>query len=164
MGLGILLVEEPSRRDNQIPHMQVIGIDAKNRDIFFSAVSDGNSVGELSYRRRGDNTRHFLLNGMEILDSQWIGIGIADVRRAAQVLCPNLIGANGLDLVEHILAAGHPDSDHQDERCGTNHHAQCSQDETNLVTAKSIVSEAQNFADGHVRPKALGHKSSSHES
>ena len=86
------------------------------------------------------------------------------MRRAAQVLRPDLVCANGLNLVEHVLTAGHSDGDYKDEGCRTDDHAQRGQDEANFIAAESVVGEAQYLADGHIGPKALGHKSGSHVS
>jgi hypothetical protein len=37
------------------------------------------------------------------------------------MLGPDLVRADGLDLVERVLASGHADRDHQDKRSRTNH-------------------------------------------
>ena len=86
------------------------------------------------------------------------------MRRAAQVLRPDFIGANGLNLVEHILLARHANGNYKYERGSADHHTQGGQDEADLIAAKSVEGKGQYFANGHVGPKAFGHKGSSHVS
>ena len=58
----------------------------------------------------------------------------------------NLVGADRLNLVEHILLAGHADGDHQDQRGGADHHAQSGQREPHFIAAESLVGETQDLA------------------
>ena len=99
---------------------------------------------------------------LKIVDGERVRIGIADVRRAAQVFRPNLICPDRLDLVENKLPARHANRDDQDERRRANHHAQRGQNEAHFVAAKSVVGKRDDLAEGHFGPKALGHESSSH--
>ena len=154
VGLGIFLIEESSRRDHQVAHLQVFGIDAEDGDVFFFAVADGDAVGERGDGRGGDDARNDLLDGVEIVDGERVGVGVADVRRAAQILSPDFVGADGLDLVEHELPAGHSDGDDENERRSADDHAKRGEDEADLVAAKSVVGKRDDLAEGHLRAKA----------
>ena len=101
---------------------------------------------------------------MKVIDGERVGIGIADMRPTTLILSPNFIGANRLNLVEDVLLAGHPDRDHQDERGGSDDHAQRSENEAHLIAAKGVVGEGDDLAKGHLRPKALGDESGGHQS
>ena len=162
VSLRILLIEESSRRDHQIAHPHVLGIDAENGDILLPAVADRDAVGELGHGRRSDDAGHDFLDGVEVVDGEGVRVGVADVRRAAEIFRPDFVGADGLDLIENKLTASHADGDDEDERCRADNHAQCGQDEAHLVAAKSVVGEGDDLAEGHLGPKALGHQGSSH--
>ena len=80
----------------------------------------------------------------------------------AFVLRPNLVGADGLNLAQGVLFAGHANGDHKDERCSADDHAQRGQDEAHFVAAKSVVRETQDLAQGHIASRAVGHEGSGH--
>ncbi len=162
MRLRILLIEKSSRRNHQIAHQHVLGIDPKNGDILLFAVADRNPVGKLRDRRRSDDSRNHFLHGVKIVDGKRIRIGVADVRRAAQIFRPDLVGADSLNLVKNKLPPGHSDGYDKDERSGADHHAQRSQDEAHLVAAESVVGEREDLAKGHLGLQALGQEGSSH--
>ena len=88
------------------------------------------------------------LHGLQIVDGERVGVGVADVRRAAQIFRPDLVGADGLNLVEDVLPSGHADGDDKDERGGADDHAQRGQHEAHFVAAESVVGEGENLAQG----------------
>src|SRR5205807_10438795 len=81
---------------------------------------------------------------------------------AADVLGINEIGADSLDLVQHVLLAGHADGDYQDQKRRANHHAQRGQREADFVATKGVVGEIENFPYRHSRPQASGYGTNFH--
>jgi Na+-driven multidrug efflux pump len=70
---------------------------------------------------------------------------------AALVFRFNLVGADRLDLLQHILLASHADRHHQDQRSGPDDHAEGSQCETHLIAAESLVGKTEDLAVNHTR-------------
>ncbi len=110
------------------------GKHAQGSQIAFLASADGDAVIQGNHRRSGHNSRHLLQNRVHVIDGQQVGSHIALL--AALVFGIDKVGAYGLDLIENVLLAGHPDRDHQDERSGANHHTQRGQSEANLVSCR----------------------------
>jgi hypothetical protein len=95
---------------------------------------------------------------LQIVDGKRVGGDVAHALRPALILRVDQVGPDGLDLVQHILLAGHADGDHQNERGGADHHAQRGQKKSHLVAHEGLVSEAENLAQRHVRPQAGTHR------
>ncbi len=123
VSLRILLIEESSGRHNQVAHPHIFGIDAEYGDVFLFAVAHRNAVGELADGRRSDNSGNDLLHSVQIVNGERVGIGIADVGRAAEILRPDFIRADGLYLIQDELPARHADRNHQNQRGSADHHA-----------------------------------------
>src|ERR1019366_2389335 len=119
---GIVVVEEAAGGDDQVAHAQILRSDPENGDIFFLAAAGGDSVRQSDDRRGCDDAGHLLLYGRKVFNGQRVRGGTADVLRAALILGPDLVRADGLNLVERVLASGHADGDHQDERSSANDH------------------------------------------
>ena len=94
---------------------------------------------------------HFLHGGVHVVDGERVGRDIGDALTAALVFRLDLVGADGLDLVQHVLLAGHADGYDEDQGGGADDHAQCGQREAYLVAAESLVGETQDFAVNHFR-------------
>src|ERR1019366_597864 len=152
---GIVLVEEAAGGDDQVAHAQILGSDPENGDIFFLAVAGRDSVRQSDDRRGRDDARYLLLHGRKVLSGQRVRGGTADVLRAALILGPDLVRADGLNLAECVLASGHTDGDHQDEGGSANDHAERGQRETDLVADKGVIGERKHFPQGQLGPKTF---------
>ncbi len=153
MGLGIILVEETAGRHDQVPDPQVFGIHAKNLYVLFFAIPHGNALFEVDHRRSRYDAGDILAHGLEIVDGERVRRAAADVLRAALVFGPDFIRTDGLNLAEHVLASSHADGDHEDERSGSDHHAQRGEHEAYFVAAKRVEGKGQNLTDRHLRPE-----------
>ena len=88
---------------------------------------------------------------VHVVDGERVGRDIGDALAPALVFGLNLVGADRLDLLQHILLAGHADGDDEDQGGGADHHAQRGQRETDLIAAESLVGETQDLAVNHLR-------------
>ena len=150
MSLFILGVEEPSRNHNKIAHDAVFRVYAEDDDVPFFPSSDGDTVVQSDHGRGSYDARHFLLRRPHVIHGQRIRCGVIDALPSTWVFGVNHVGADGLDLVNHILLASHADGDYQDQRSCADNHAEGSQRESYFVAAKCIVGEVEDLADGHV--------------
>ncbi len=162
MGLGVLEVEEASCEHHQVANAQVLGIHTEDGDVTFPATADRYALVEVDHRRGSGHAGHFLLHRLQIFDGQGVRRGAADALRAPLILCVNQVGTDRLNLVEYVLPAGHADGDNQNQRGGADHHAQGGEGEAHLITAESVEGKAENLAEGHSRPKSVGHEGSGH--
>src|SRR5262249_12925773 len=88
-----------------------------------------------------------------VIDRERIRGGVGNALRTTLIFGLDQVGANRLNLVEHILLAGHADGDNEDEGCSTNHHAERSERETYFVAAKRVVGEGENLTVDETRPR-----------
>ena len=88
---------------------------------------------------------------LHVIDGERVGRDVGDALPAALVFGFNLVGADGLNLIQHILLAGHADGYHQNEGSRADHHAKRSQRETDLIAAESLVGKAEDLAVNHTR-------------
>ena len=97
----------------------------------------------------------FLLYIIAFLDRMNVGngelIGGNVPLAAALIFGVDEIGTDGLDLIEHILFAGHPNRDHQNQRGGTDDHPQLGEHKAHLIAAKGVVGKAVDFAKNQRR-------------
>ena len=90
------------------------------------------------------------------------GSHVGDAFSTADVLRINQVGADGLDLIQHVLLARHSNGDHQDQGSRADYHPQGGQRKADFVAAKILVSESKNLANRHSRPQAPGHRTNAH--
>ena len=145
MGLLVLGVEKSSREHYQISHDPVLGIHPEDLNVPFLSSTNGNSFAQRNHGRCGDDAGHVFLRRLHVGEGKWVGRHVGDALAAADVLGINEIGADSLDLVQHVLLAGHADGDYQDQRRRANHHAQRGQREADFVATKGVVGEIENF-------------------
>ena len=91
---------------------------------------------------------NLLANRLHILDRHGIGRGI-DALRSALVVGINHVGADGLQLAQHVLLSGQADGGHQDHRGRAHRHGQSRERELKFVAAEGVVGEVQDFAESN---------------
>src|SRR6185437_13406546 len=151
VSLLVLLIKEASGGNDQVPHQPVLGINTENLYVSLLAFSHRDAVGQSDYRRRCCNAGDLLHRCSQVVDSEGVLSRVGDALRAAFVLGVNFVGADSLNLIQDVLLAGEADSDHQDQRSGSDYHANRRQHETDFVAAEGVVSEAQNLAECELR-------------
>ena len=142
-------VEKPAGNDHQVAHDLVVGKDSQHGNVAFLAAAHGNALAQRNHGRGRDDARHLLLRRLKVIDGKRVRRDIGDALASALVLGFNLVGADRLNLVQHILLAGHADGHNQDERSGADHHSQRGQGEANFIAAESFVGKTQDFAINH---------------
>ena len=74
----------------------------------------GNAVAQRNHRGCGDDARHLFQRSPHVVDGQRVGGDVGNALASALIFGFNLVGADGLDLIQHILFAGHADRHDQD--------------------------------------------------
>ncbi len=113
--LFVLFVEKAPRENLQIAHDFVFGECAEYEDVLLLSVADADAVVEGKKRRGRDNAGDLFADYADVIYGQGIKRPHAD--SGVGVLGGNHVRADGLDLVQDVLAAGETDGHHQDE-CG----------------------------------------------
>ena len=135
----------------------VFGINAQNPNVALLAAADGDAFIEGHYRRSVHDSGHLDEHGIHIVYGERVRVDIGDALSAAYVLRENQVGADGLDLIQDVLLAGHADGNYENQRCGTDYHAEGGQGETYFVAAKGVIGESQDFSESHFWPQARTH-------
>ena len=149
--LRVLGVKEPAGDHHQIAHDSVVRENAEHGDVALLASAHGNAFTQRDHGRSGNDAGHFLHGGIHVVNGQRVGGDIGDALAAALVFGLDLVGADGLDLAQHVLLAGHADGYNEDQGGGADDHPQRGQSEAYLVAAESLVGETQDLAVHHFR-------------
>ncbi len=142
--------------DHQIAHDLVIGENPQHGNVAFLAAAHGNALPQGNHWRSRDDARHLLLRRLKVIDGERVGSDIGDALAATLVFGFDLVGPDGLNLVQHILLAGHANGHNQDERSGADYHPQRGQGETNLIAAERFVGKTQDLAVNHAGRMSFG--------
>ena len=81
---------------------------------------------------------------------------VGDALPATLIFGVDQVGADRLNLIQDVLLPGEPDGGDQDQRGGTDHHAQRRQGEADLVAQESIVGEGEDLTQSQMGARRLG--------
>ncbi len=155
VGLRILLVEETSRKDDQVTDLFVFRVNPHNLQIAFFGATNGHSLIQRNHRRGGDDAANLVLDRFHVFNGQRVIPGIGDVFPAAFVFRIDPVRPDGLNLVQKVLLAREADGGDQDQGRGADHHAERGQSEPDLVAHKGLVGEAEDLAESKVGASVL---------
>ena len=88
---------------------------------------------------------------LHVVDGERVGGDVGDALSPALVFRLNLVGADGLNLVQHILLAGHADGHDQNQGSGADDHAQRGQRETAPCCCRKSRRQSSDLAVYHLR-------------
>src|SRR5579864_4463871 len=158
--LLVLGVEEPSGENHQIADGTVLWKNPEYANIALFAAANRNAFIQRDPRRSGHDSGYAFQNGVHVIDGQEIGSRVA--LRSTFILGIDHVGADRLNLVEHVLLPGHTDGDHKNEGSSTNDHSQGGERKAHLVAAERVIGETDNFPENQFRWTARRRGSSRH--
>src|SRR5581483_9687718 len=154
--VGVVVVEEASGEHQQVADLRVFGRDAEDHDVALLASGNADAVMQFDERRGGANAVHFLAHGMQILEGELVLVDLHAIGSGAGLIFGvDHVGADRLNLPEDVLLAGETDGDNEDERRGTDDHAERGQHETYSVSAEGFVGELGDLAEDELRFAAV---------
>ena len=145
----IALIEKASGQDLQIAYPLVLRRHAENEHISLFAAGNGDAVVQLEHGRRRGDAGYLTADRVHIFKREIVA-GSAPVDAAALVVRHHHVGADGLDLAQDVFLPCEPDGDHQNERCGANHHAKSCQHEPRLLGAKGLDCDTDGLAENQL--------------
>ena len=137
----------------QIAHLGIILVGADDGDVFLAPL-DAHPVEVVHDAGGGHDARAQLIaHGLHVGDLDVIGVGDGHGGVIAAVeLRVNHVRPDGLDLIQHVVAAGEGNGDDQDHRGVADHQAQGGQKRAEFIGAEAPGRWTQRFDVEHQLP------------
>ena len=118
--------------------IEVLGADAEHQGILDDAAAEADAVVHVHDGRGVHDAGQLRVDGFLVLAGEVVVIAHAFCRggAAAGVFHFNGVGAEFLDEVKNVLPAGHADGDDEDDRGGSDDHAERGEDKARLAARK----------------------------
>ncbi len=153
-------IEEPARQQFQIAHRGVIFIRPDDGHVFFLALDAHFVEAVHDAGGRHDARAQLLANRVDVALLHVIGVaGRGGHVVAALIGAVNQIGADALNLLKDVVAAGERNRHHQNDGGIADHQAERGEKGAEFVGLQRLPAEAQRFAGEHHAPIFLSRAS-----